>query len=169
MFWLAMTSLLSAIVITHAVPMASLMQLAMAQPATSPSTPLLQPQRQSQTGSDGNVTATINGNNFKAGDTIRINGTIAYKGLDPNAAVAIGVSDPDNRTVENATVYPYPATGAFTHKFVAGIVRQFDPDGIMRESGNYTVRISYTPPYIYGQESPTDQVNFTFAYKALGE
>jgi hypothetical protein len=168
MFWLAMTSLLSAIVIAHAVAIASLMQSAMAQPATSPSTPLLQPQRQSQTGSDGNLTATINGNNFKAGDTIRINGTIAKKGLDTNAVVTIGVSDPDNRTVESADVYPY-TNGVFAHNFVAGIVRQFDPDGIMHESGNYTVRITYTPPYIYGQENPTDRVNFTFGYKALGE
>ena len=126
-----------------------------------------QPPQQLQTGVDGNLTASINGDSFAAGDRIRINGTVAKEGRDYGAVVVIGVIDPKNFSVESATVSPDPTTGGFAHEFVAGIVRQFDPDRIMRESGNYTVRILYTPPYIYGQEIPTERVNFTFAYKAL--
>ena len=38
--------------------------------------------QQQQTGTDGNLTATINGDSFRAGDTIRINGTVAKEGRD---------------------------------------------------------------------------------------
>ena len=123
--------------------------------------------QQQQTGTDGNLTATINGDSFRAGDTIRINGTVAKEGRDINSRVIIGVIDPENFTVERAEVFANPTGGNFEHEFIAGIVRQFDPDGIMRESGNYTVRITHTPPYLYGQEIPREQVNFTFAYEAL--
>jgi hypothetical protein len=97
-----------------------------------------QPQ-QSQTDSNGNLTATINGTEFKAGETIKISGTVAKEGIGSGSDALMGVIGPNNKAVESTFTLVDQTTGEFEYTFVAGLVQKFDPNGPIREGA--TIRL----------------------------
>jgi hypothetical protein len=110
--------------------------------------------------SAGGLTATLNGDSFRAGDTITITGTVGER--EPDSYVAIDVIDPQSNTVE--TAFPdVTADNTFTHSFVAGEQEEFDADEPMETSGNYRVVARYFPP---GEDGGVEEIELVFAYDA---
>ncbi|MDQ3852771.1 MAG: plastocyanin/azurin family copper-binding protein [Thermoproteota archaeon] len=133
--------------------------LFMAYAVTSSSSSFAQQQQgEPQVGSDGGLTATLNGDSFTTGDTIIVNGTVEEQ--DPHSYVSIEVYDPQRRTVERELVR-VSQDNAFTYSFVAGEQAEFDPDFWMQTNGNYRMVVRYTPP---GLSLDREVVEFTFEY-----
>ena len=108
--------------------------------------------------SDGGLIAILNSVSFTTGDTITVNGTVEER--NPGSYVSIEVKDSLGRTVERQLVR-VNEDNKFAYSFVAGRIVEFDPDFSMVESGNYTMTVSYFPPYdIFDKEV----VEFVFEY-----
>ncbi len=108
--------------------------------------------------SDGGLIAILNSDSFTTGDTITVNGTVEER--NPGSYVSIEVKDSQGRTVERQLVR-VNEDNKFAYSFVAGRIVEFDPDFSMVESGNYTMTVSYFPPYdIFDKEV----VEFVFEY-----
>lgn len=124
-----------------------------------------QQEGEQQVKSDGGLTATLNGNSFRIGDTIIVSGTVQQR--DVNSSVSISVVDPQSRYVERASA-PVSANNEFTHSFVAGVEEEtgllslFDIDEPMVTSGNYRMIVSYSPPGADRQQ----EVEFIFEYNS---
>lgn len=105
------------------------------------------------------MTATLNGDSFRRGDTITVTGTVGEREIDSFAVIE--VIDPQSQTVVSA--YPdITADNTFTHSFTAG-----EAEGIFDEpmtvSGNYRMIVSYTVP---GEDFEREEVEFVFSYDA---
>jgi hypothetical protein len=114
-------------------------------------------QGEPQVETDGGLTATLNGDNFRTGDIITVSGSIEVRG--PYSEVSINVIDPEGKTVELVYVRAVAANEftQFTHSFVAG-ENEGKPDyeEPMVTSGYYQMIVQFGP----------ESVEFIFGYTA---
>jgi hypothetical protein len=114
-------------------------------------------QGEPQVETDGGLTATLNGDNFRTGDIITVSGSIEVRG--PYSEVSINVIDPEGKTVELVYVRAVAANEftQFTHSFVAG-ENEGKPDyeEPMVTSGYYQMVVQFGP----------ESVEFIFGYTA---
>lgn len=117
---------------------------------------------QPQEDSDGLLTATLNGDTFKTGDTVTVSGTVEERDIDSH--VTIEVIDPSGQTVESG--FPtITADNTYTYSFVAGIPEEFHFGPEMTESGNYRMTLTYFKPgNDFGADDFVSEIEFVFQY-----
>src|ERR671928_463442 len=114
---------------------------------------------------DEGLTITLNGDSFRPGDAIIVNGTVEGQ-RQPDSNVSIEVTDPQSNVVEYGSP-PVTADNTFTYRFIAGERQESDPNEQMVTSGNYMMVVRYFPSP--SNESVMEQVEFFFEYNAIEE
>lgn len=128
-------------------------------------------QQQQVESANGGLTATLNGDSFRPGDTIIVNGTVDEQ-QQPGSYVAIEVIDPQSKVVEYGSRPVTSDNNTFSYRFIAGEQQHQqqesdDPNAPMITSGNYTMVVRYFPQP--NDESVMEQVEFFFEYNAIEE
>ena len=124
------------------------------------STEQLQEGEEEQVESDGDLTATLNGDSFSRGDTITVSGTVGERDID--SYVVIEIIDPESERVE----YAFPdvtADNTWTQSFTPGGEETNIYSNPWTESGNYRMTVSYSVP---GEDFEREEVEFVFEYDA---
>src|ERR687891_1549694 len=102
--------------------------------------------------SDGDLTATLNGETFARGDPVTIRGTVSE--TDETSSLYVEIRDPDGIQIGTWSV-PVNNDLTFIHGFEAGQLRGMD------KFGTYQITLKYFPP---GTGSGIETTDLSFEY-----
>jgi hypothetical protein len=152
--------MLRKLIISLPLVLATLLTTTVASITTTAPLAYAQEEEEEQVESDGDLTATLNGDSFSRGDTITVSGTVGERDID--SYVVIEIIDPESERVE----YAFPdvtADNTWTQSFTPGGEQTNIYSNPWTESGNYRMTVSYSVP---GEDFEREEVELVFEYDA---